>query len=626
MPLPQALRGFFASNRSQVRKSHRGSSGRRRGTRLGCEQLEPRLMMTGRQGNFNGGFGDLAIGVPGDDVGNVENTGSVNVILGTNNRLRTSSATIWHLDNIFADDNGNPVFAASNDMFAAALAIGDFDADGFDDLAIGIPGWDRQLQTGLLEGIGAVAILYGQGDPVIPFNIARTQFFHQASPGVSGEAEEFDAFGAALAVGDFNGDGFDDLAVGVPGEDIGSIEDAGGVHVFYGSNLTGFNGKIGLRTTRQQFFSQDSSGIKGVAETGDRFGVSLAAGNFNGDVHPTNGLPLDDLVIGAPFEDVAEEDDGAVHVIYANKRGEGLSKNDQLWYQSYKGVNGFREEGDQFGWALIAGNFNGDATVGDPMQPLTVGNAIDDLAIGVPGENDTDGNGGGAGAVHVIYGSESTATKVNGLKAKNGVRTDQLFLQNSPASVKGVAEDDDRFGWALMSGNFNGDFHPTTGLPIDDLAIGAPGESVNGELNEGVFHTIYGTTGGLNPEGPPSGVLDDQLFAQSNIVTPQVNGEGATEVNDCFGYALSSGFFDSDGFMDLAIAAVGESIGTSGQAGAVIVIYGGPNGLDFDDPFNDFLHQDLLLLLFPANGGQPDGADPGDRFGGCDEVYQPCFE
>lgn len=590
-------------------------------------------MMTGRQGNFNGGFGDLAINVPGDDVGNVENTGSVNVILGTNNRLRTSSATIWHLDNIFADDDGVPVFAASNDMFAAALAIGDFDGDGFDDLAIGIPGWDRQLQSGLLQDIGAVAILYGQGDPVIPFNIARTQFFHQDTFGVEGVAEEFDAFGAALTVGNFNGDvnpntglPMMDLAVGAPGEDVGDIEDAGAVHVFYGSNLEGFNEKPGLRVNSDQLFTQDSSGIKGTAETGDRFGVSLAAGNFNGDVHPTTGLPLDDLVIGAPFEDVAADDDGAVHVLYANKRGDGVSKNDQLWYQSLRGVNGQREEGDQFGWALIAGNFNGDATVGDPMMPLTIGNAIDDLAIGAPGENDTDGDGGGQGAVHVLYGNESSATKVNGLKAKGGVRSDQLFLQNSPSTVKGAAEDDDRFGWSLMSGNFNADFHPTTGLPIDDLAIGSPGENFRGEVNEGIFQVIYGTTTGLNPEGPPSGVIDDQLFAQDSIVTPDAL-EGATEVNDCFGYSMSSGFFDGDGFMDLAIAAVGESIGVEGQAGAVIVIYGGPNGLDFDDPFNDFLHQDLLLLLFPANGPpDPDGADAGDRFGGCDEVYQPCFE
>ena len=53
---------------------------------------------------------------------------------------------------------------------------------------------------------------------------------------MEGIAEEFDRFGASLAAQDFNADGYDDLAIGVPGEDLGSITDSGAVQILYGSS------------------------------------------------------------------------------------------------------------------------------------------------------------------------------------------------------------------------------------------------------------------------------------------------------------------------------------------------------------------------------------------------------
>ena len=72
-------------------------------------------------------------------------------------------------------------------------------------------------------------------------------------------AEAGDQFGAVLTTGDFNGDGYADLAVGVPGEDVGSISDAGAVHVLYGS-------VSGLTSTWDQLWTQDSPGVPGVAQ------------------------------------------------------------------------------------------------------------------------------------------------------------------------------------------------------------------------------------------------------------------------------------------------------------------------------------------------------------------------
>ncbi|WP_326797291.1 integrin alpha [Streptomyces sp. NBC_01808] len=87
---------------------------------------------------------------------------------------------------------------------------------------------------------------------------------------------------------DFDGDGFADLAVGVPYEAIGSKQSAGSVVLLKG-------GSDGLKTRGAQAFHQDTPGVKGVAETGDRFGLALAFGDVTGDGRA-------ELAVGAPEE------------------------------------------------------------------------------------------------------------------------------------------------------------------------------------------------------------------------------------------------------------------------------------------------------------------------------------
>lgn len=90
---------------------------------------------------------------------------------------------------------------------------GDFNGDGFADLAVGVPGEDTPAGTG---NSGAVNIIYGSangltGDGSVP----TPRFFSQNAVGVPGDGSEpNDYFGAALAAGDFNGDRFSDLAIG----------------------------------------------------------------------------------------------------------------------------------------------------------------------------------------------------------------------------------------------------------------------------------------------------------------------------------------------------------------------------------------------------------------------------
>jgi hypothetical protein len=93
---------------------------------------------------------------------------------------------------------------------------------------------------------------------------------------VAGGLKDFDRFGWALSAGDFNNDGSSDLAVGVPGEAIGAIAEAGAVNVLYGA-------AGGLTGAGSQLFGQDTGGVAGTAERSDQFGSALAAGDFNND-------------------------------------------------------------------------------------------------------------------------------------------------------------------------------------------------------------------------------------------------------------------------------------------------------------------------------------------------------
>ncbi|GAB3982867.1 FG-GAP repeat protein [Actinoallomurus acanthiterrae] len=138
---------------------------------------------------------------------------------------------------------------------AKAAKPGDFNGDGYPDLAIGAP----DATVGKATKAGAVAVAYGSKNGL---STARRQVITQNSAGVPGTAEKGDHFGATLAVGDFNRDGYSDLAIGAPGEDIGNKKDAGSLTIVFGS-------KNGL-----------SSKAVAVDSVG---GNTLTAGDFNRD-------------------------------------------------------------------------------------------------------------------------------------------------------------------------------------------------------------------------------------------------------------------------------------------------------------------------------------------------------
>ncbi|MEO1088104.1 MAG: FG-GAP repeat protein, partial [Acidobacteriota bacterium] len=315
----------------------------------------------------------------------------------------------------------------NDDKFGRVLAAGDFNDDGYADLAVGVPG---ESQSG--DESGRDAIIYGSSNGLTS---TGHQSFNQDSPGISDQTEDGDQFGRSLAVGNFNGDDFADLAIGVPDEN-GNGRDSGLFHVLFGSGS-------GLTGTGSQTFSQDDLGDS--REKDDHFGWALAAGDYDSD-------GVDDLVVSAPWED--SKDRGRIHLLYGvryDQPNPGLSNSGT----SFLGANG-----DRLGFALTAGHFS------DGQKA--------DFAASRPGWNTTyiSKTRYDAGQVTVYYSANANGTT--------------SWSQKS-STVYGAPETDDRFGSSLVAGNFNGDTR-------DDLAIGTKYESVNNDKE--YFNSWLGSGGG----------------------------------------------------------------------------------------------------------------------------------
>ena len=113
----------------------------------------------------------------------------------------------------------------------------DFNGDGYDDLAIGVP---SESVAGNLQA-GAVHVLYSSKDGLVSLG---SQFFREGVSGIPGVPETSDHFGTALASGDFDDDGYADLAIGVPGEDVfanGTNEQESGIVVILHGSPTGLH-------------------------------------------------------------------------------------------------------------------------------------------------------------------------------------------------------------------------------------------------------------------------------------------------------------------------------------------------------------------------------------------------
>ncbi len=405
---------------------------------------------------------------------------------------------------IASNTNGGPPLTNADDFGSAVAALGDLDGDGVNDLAVG----SRYDNTGSTDR-GAVYVLFMNANGSVKSNVKIA-----SDTGGGPTLATNDFFGSSLAsLGDLDGDGVTDLAVGTVGDNTGGTN-RGAVYVL----LLNADGTVKSNV-------KIASGTNGgpTLVNSDYFGRSVASlGDLDGD-------GVADLAVGANRDDTEGTNRGAVYVLLLNSSG--TVKNS---LKIASGLNGgpALENGDYFGVSVASlGDLNGDG--------------VTDLAVGA---NRDDTGGTDRGAVHVLF-MQADGT------VQSSVKIASDFNGGPPLG------DADEFGRAVASlGDLDGD-------GLTDLASGAFRDDTGG-TNRGAMHVLF-----MNSNGS---VKRSIKFASGISESPTLAD------NDQFGIALAPvGDLNGDGVIDLAIGANGDDTEGSGR-GAVQVLFLNPPR-DFGD-------------------------------------------
>ncbi|MFF3642784.1 FG-GAP repeat protein [Streptomyces sp. NPDC002564] len=413
----------------------------------------------------------------------------------------------------------------------------DFNGDGVADLATSAP----HATVGGKDSAGQVTVTYGG-------STLRHKTFSQNSTGVPGTAESGDLFGYDLAYGDFDRDGYDDLAIGAPGEDVGSDKDGGTAQILWGS-ASGLGGGTTVQDPRP---------------TGhDFFGAPLEAGDFDGD-------GTDDLAVGARSGaatiDVLDGKISRTHgtgssrytVKPAIMSGEGAGPfnlhsgdvngdgRDDLIVDGYSTADGDNAN------LWLPGTASGVRTTGQQRLPAGVitdigdtdGDGYGDIIIGLEWDDGISGANKG-GSVYVVHG------------AANGPYGDTQVITQDSSGVPGSGEKGDSFGNELDLGDINGDGHL-------DLVVGSAGEDIDGVEDAGAVTVVYGAAdgSGLSTRGAV-------LLSQDSAGVPNTN-----EKHDFFGSDVHVDDLNGDGRGDVTVGAYGEN----GGNGAIYPLTSKANG------------------------------------------------
>ena len=390
---------------------------------------------------------------------------------------------------------GGPL-PVNNAFGRSTTNIGDLNGDGIPELAVGA----FNDTSG-----GALYILFLKADGTVK---SQTKIASDTSG--LGTLANGDSFGmSSAALGDFNGDGIPDIAVGAPGDDTGG-SGRGAIYIL-SLNTNG--------TVKSQEKIADNTGGFGTLVDGDSFGNSCASlGDLDGD-------GISDLAIGANVEDTGGSGRGAVFIAFLN--ADGTVKSQTKLAHNTNGL-GSLADGDNFGFSCAnLGDLNGDG--------------IPELGVGA--HQDATG-GTRRGALYVLF-----------LDTDGTVESQTKIADNT--SGFGTLVDFDVFGSSCTSlGDLDGD-----GIP--EVGVGALDDGTGG-LGRGALYVLF-----LNTDG--------KVRAQNKIASDPVDFDALADY-DSFGSSCAAlGDLDGDCIPEIAVGATRiDTPVNNNQGGLFILSIGDP--------------------------------------------------
>ncbi len=383
----------------------------------------------------------------------------------------------------------------AGDQAGAALAVGDLDGDGLDDVVVGAPYHD-----GRGTNSGAVYALYGP-DLSGFLGLGTAADWIADGPAGTGQAR----LGSRVALpGDVDGDGWADLLVAAPYDDP-SATNAGTVYLFEGS-VVAAGGRV-TQASAVASFEGD--------HTTQALGSTLEGADLDGD-------GLSELLLGAPEDDVAGTNHGAVYL---------------LWGGAWSGAHVASAVADSI--------FYGEASYDEAGTDLLLldldGSGMLDLAIGAPG---ADTGGTEAGQTYLLFDPSP------GMGSFDLGLADTVVLGNVAYGHAGAS---------LAAGDLDADGQV-------DLMIGAPNETISGITSGGV---IYAFT--TPPVDPSVDCADADHQVHGSLASATAGAD-----------MVAMGDWNGDGYGELAIGAPLASSGVYSGNGEVYVWSWFPSFADAD--------------------------------------------